>query len=158
MKFNTRSPRKTAKKWLPEHPVCCDECRRIVASRLGSLGLDTKRSKAEAYLESLIRRDFPKADLICNDRLALHSGLELDLNIRSAKIAVELNGPTHYKPIYGDKALQATQRNDRDKARECQMRGITLLVVNMCECSKWEDSRAAIDAFYDGILKPTLKA
>ena len=156
MLFNTRSPRKTAKKYLPDHPVCSDECRRIVAARLGSLGLDTKRSKAEAYLESIIRREFPKEDLICNDRLALHSGLELDLHLRTSKIAVELNGPTHYRPLYGKKSLADTQRNDRDKARECGYRKIMLLVVNMDQCSKWEDSKEAIDLFYAQVLKPLL--
>ena len=99
MKVSVRPAGKVPKKYLPGHVVCSPLCRLKVAGTLPAGSSDTRRSKAEVYLEGLVRRDFPKEDLVCNDRTALYCGLELDLHLRARKIAVEVNGPTHYEPI-----------------------------------------------------------
>lgn len=61
-------------------------------------------------------------------------GSELDIYIPSLKIAFELNGITHYKPIYGEDKLKYTKKNDRKKKKKCKELNIRLIVIDIRKC------------------------
>lgn len=64
--------------------------------------------------------------------------LELDLYCERLCLAVEYNGPQHYRVTpdfhpHGEKSLYGQTCRDRLKADKCRERGIDLIVVNSLE-------------------------
>jgi hypothetical protein len=90
-----------------------------------------RRSKLEKYIEQRIKEEFPSLRLICNSSEVV--GIELDFYFPTLKLAVELNGVVHYKPIYGEKKLERILKNDRVKSVECKHKGIDLRVFDVSQ-------------------------
>ena len=86
------------------------------------------RSKLEHFLEEQISDFFPKLRLITNDRDCL-DGKEIDLYFPTIKLAIEINGPHHYKPIYGRDKLAITLQNDIFKRILCMSKGVDLVCI-----------------------------
>lgn len=99
----------------------------------------TRRSKIEAYLEKrLLNRysfpiDFNKKDAI---------GSELDIYIPHLRLAFEINGITHFEPIYGQKVLDRVQASDRTKRQRCEQEHIELHVLNISDAQYISEERA----------------
>jgi hypothetical protein len=68
-----------------------------------------------------------------NDR-SIIPPLELDFYFPSIGFAVEINGLTHYEPIYGDEVLRKQKERDRRKRRWCADIGIKLRTVKPGNC------------------------
>lgn len=92
----------------------------------------TRRSKLEAHIEDLIRLDYPQLEVVCNGKDAI--GSELDFYFPQLRFAIELNGPTHYEPIYGQKKFEQIQKNDKQKFIGCYRLGVELMVVDVSTC------------------------
>lgn len=91
----------------------------------------THGSKAEKYLYNLICATYPHFKITNNCRTLLSTGYEVDILIEDAKLAIELNGPTHFFPIYGQAIFEKTILHDQSKARELPLLGYTLLVIDI---------------------------
>jgi hypothetical protein len=92
------------------------------------LGRDN-RSLLEKKIESYLIDDYPKLDIIFGDRQQCYT-LELDIYIPELNLAFEINGPIHYKPIYGNNALDKIQKNDAKKIKICKTKGIKLIIID----------------------------
>lgn len=115
------------------------------------------RSKPEIMLCDLISKDFTCLTIVINDRRTLPSGLEIDISFPDIKVGIEVNGITHYKPIYGDEKFERRVENDRLKNEEAKELGITLLTVDIHEV-KSKDMLEYLTKFYHRKVKPLLKA
>lgn len=135
---------------------CNRSCQAIYANktynRAGRFGRN--RSKAEDELSALISTEFPNMGLVKNDRSTIVGGLELDLWLPSVKIAIELNGPCHYIPLFGTAELTRTMSKDEIKKQECQRLGIRLFIINIMGAGK-RLPRILLDAFNNHI-KPLI--
>lgn len=87
-----------------------------------------KRSKLELWLEPRLTEHYSHIDIHFNKKDAI--GSELDIYIPSLKLAIEVNGRFHYVPVFGQALLEATQRNDREKAQSCKDNGIKLVSID----------------------------
>ena len=58
-----------------------------------------------------------------------NKNLELDMYNKDLKLAFEYNGIQHYEPIYGEKRLEISQRNDMEKNRLCEQNGVKLITI-----------------------------
>lgn len=114
-----------------------------------------QRSKAEDILFGMIVADFPTLNVLANDRETL-DGLEIDLYIPSANLAIELNGPVHYMPIYGDERLEQVQMKDARKHLELHQRGIRLLVLDISRLQTRKKTEAFLSEQYTDIIKPLI--
>jgi hypothetical protein len=83
----------------------------------------------EVCLESELRKQYPNLDILFNDKTILNS--ELDIYIPSLRLAFELNGILHYKPIYGTKKLLQIKKNDRFKKLLCKEKDIKLVIFKV---------------------------
>jgi len=90
-----------------------------------------KRSKIEKWLESRIKNDFPGLVVEYNKNTTI--GSELDIYIPSIKLAFEINGPQHYRPIFGEEIFQNTVRNDLLKKEACLKNKITLIEIDVSD-------------------------
>jgi hypothetical protein len=92
----------------------------------------TRRSKLEIYLEEQIREHYPYLELICNQKTAIES--ELDFYFPQLRFAIELNGITHYEPIYGEDKFEKIQNNDKRKVIACYEKDIEIAIIDSSSC------------------------
>jgi hypothetical protein len=77
----------------------------------------------------------------------------MDIYIPSIKLAIELNGPTHYFPIFGDDKLKKTQTRDELKQKEMNEFGINLFLINISHLtSKKKTEKFLSDEFKTRII------
>ncbi len=60
--------------------------------------------------------------------------MELDFYFPKLNFAVEINGLTHYRPIYGLSVLKEQKDRDRRKRKKCKELGIKLRIVKPGNC------------------------
>lgn len=58
----------------------------------------------------------------------------------SLKLAFEIQGPSHFLPIYGEEKLTAEQKNDQDKRDKCKELGITLVEIDISKIKEFKKS------------------
>jgi len=93
-----------------------------------------RRSKAEVWFESEIKSLYPNLNPTFN--LILY-GKELDIYFPSKKLAFEINGIFHYKPIYGVEKYNRQIKNDANKRKVCKNNNIRLVVINISKMKRF---------------------
>ncbi len=117
-----------------------------------------KRSKAEAYLSGRLRNEFPSLKVLENSRDLLPQRLEIDILVPAAKVAIELNGPTHYLPIFGEEELKKVKNRDVIKRDTLAEEGYEFVTIDISSTSKWKKVTAIIDCCYEEVIHPALEA
>ena len=113
--YRQRMRETLAGKWKEEaHEACRD------ASRRGS--------RLERFLVSGLSLAGYSVEFHVRQRLAREE-LELDLWLPQQRVAIEVNGPSHYRPIWGEDKLKRTQQGDAHKRGLCQAGGVSLVVI-----------------------------
>jgi len=91
-------------------------------------------SGIEEVAYRFLKEWFPNRRILKHDRKTIKSPLtgaylELDFYLPKLKLAIELNGVTHYEPIYGQEKFERQQVNDELKRQICRDKGITLIEI-----------------------------
>jgi hypothetical protein len=108
---------------------CCNQdCAKLLRKYHKDWG--AKRSKLEIAIEEHFKIVFPFMYIRYNKT---DIGYELDICVPCLELAIELNGPHHYKAIFGEEKLLKTQETDRKKVVKCKELGIKLFVINVSE-------------------------
>lgn len=128
---------------------CNKSCRASYFCKLYNTG--HQRSQLELKIEQHIKNKYPDLVLNVNDRDMLN-GLELDFYIPSLQLAIEINGPAHFKSIYGDESLIRTQRHDLIKQKWCTKNGIRLLTVTDLLNYNIDNSSEIFEKYIDPII------
>jgi very-short-patch-repair endonuclease len=100
----------------------------------------TRRSKLEVYVETHLPRLFPNLDFQFNRKTII--GSELDIYVPKLKLAFELNGPTHYRAVYGEQKFKSIVKNDKKKSTTCKELGISLHIVDVSQLSYYNETNA----------------
>lgn len=103
---------------------CGSSCAATYNNRHKTTG--NRRSKLEAHIEGVLRSTFPKLEIIANSTSLID--YELDFYFPELKLALEINGIFHYKPIYGEEKLKRIQNNDNNKIKLCKDKNIKLII------------------------------
>ncbi len=85
-------------------------------------------SKAELYVCELIQEAGWEVVRHRQDLIKNHN-LEIDLHIPSLSTIIEIDGPSHFLPIWGDEALQKTIKADNQKSGLILQNGMVLIRV-----------------------------
>ena len=115
-----------------------------------------RRSRAEEFLENLIKREFPNHKMQTNVRDIIPDGLEVDILLPELNIAIELNGPIHYFPIHGQEYLEKMTDRDIRKQVYLQKAGYNLIVLNISELRYWKTDQIKLTEMYEKVIKPLL--
>lgn len=121
-----------------KHIFCNQKCAATYNNTHKTKGI--RKSKLEFFLERELSLLYPNLDFHFNRKDAIDS--ELDIYIPSLKLAFELNGIFHYKPIYGEEKLRKTQNNDNRKFQACLERGIELCIIDSSSLKYFKESNA----------------
>lgn len=113
-------------------------------------GLTVNTSAAELRIAEQMRDAFPTICIAVNDRTLLPDGLEIDIHVPALKLAIELNGPIHSRPIFGNRTFAKTQANDRRKARMLKDAGYRLLTVDVRGTEAVTPERRS--TYFDGLF------
>jgi hypothetical protein len=108
----------------PRH-CCSPECAVILVKSLKDWG--GRRSKLEIYVEENLKKDF-HLNFLFNETTI---GYELDIYIPEINYAIEINGITHYEPIYGESIFKRRIEIDQQKLEECKNKNIKLDILNV---------------------------
>ena len=91
---------------------------------------------------------FHKRGLVVNDRL------EVDLFVPSLKTAIEIDGPAHFLPIWGQENLERHIRSDAQKAGLLINRGFVILrVKNIIRNLSQKNMRETLSAVIEQLVK-----
>jgi len=88
----------------------------------------TTVSNLEKFIRAKLLNDFPNLLMLFNSKSEI--GFELDIFAPSVKIAFELNGIHHYKPIHGDDKLKRIRELDELRREACLSKGIDLVIID----------------------------
>lgn len=91
----------------------------------------TRRSKFEKLTEEMLATEYPGLTFFCNQKDII--GSELDFYFPTLNLAIQMQGPLHYQPIYGQEKFDRIRQMDEEKRAACLQRGIKLVEL---DCSK----------------------
>jgi hypothetical protein len=94
------------------------------------------KSFAEKLISDILKATFPtlkiernvRPDWLKNDKGNL---VELDIFLPDINLAIEIQGPQHFKPIWNEKQFNNLKKNDLHKKETCKEKGIKLMWMNV---------------------------
>lgn len=105
---------------------CSKSCSATYNNKNKKYGI--RRSKLESYIEDILTNKYKELEIHFNRKDTI--GCELDIYLPKLKIAFEINGIFHYKPIFGEDKLLRIQENDDSKIKICKDNKISLHIIN----------------------------
>jgi very-short-patch-repair endonuclease len=102
--------------------------------RLQTLAMEAvrKASREGSQLEKFIAETLKSAGFLIEfhkKRFLANDALELDLFLPERNIAIEIDGPTHFLPIWGEDALRKTIKADKEKNAFLISYGVSVIRV-----------------------------
>jgi hypothetical protein len=88
----------------------------------------TRRCKLEIWLQEQLTNLYSNLIILYNSKQIIKS--EVDIYIPSLKLAIEINGIYHYKPIHGQYKLNQIHNNDNKKIQSCLEKEIELVIID----------------------------
>ena len=139
-----------------QYNFCSKSCSAKFQNKNKTLGR-SKKSKSETYLANLIRKDFKNLVVIENTRAVLPSNLEIDIYVSLINLAIEINGPLHSFPIFGNEKLLQIKEKDLRKKIEAKKIGCKFLTVDISKIKYWKETKEFLDNEYCQNIKPLIK-
>jgi hypothetical protein len=154
-------PLKDRKHNKPKHNkrFCSKSCRMTYFNKNYHINKGCQRNSSfpEDYLFSLIQNSFPFLIVKQSDRKTLQSGLEIDILIQEIKLAIEINGPVHYFPIFGEQKLELIKSKDSQKFNELSKMDYSFFVINVSTISSRKKQKQFIEEVFEEKIQPLIK-
>lgn len=105
-------------------------------------------SKLEHYLLGALVKDGYKVDFH-KEQILSNTKLQIDLFLPTMNIAIEVDGPSHFLPVWGAETLKRNQRYDQKKTGLIIGKGLKLIRVK--QTHDFSKSRASV--LYNNLVK-----
>jgi very-short-patch-repair endonuclease len=129
-----------------------DEKQNILSSANAAVRNSSKfGSKLETYILKNLLKDGYKVDFH-KEHILANTKLQIDLFIPTMSIAIEIDGPSHFEPVWGEDVLEKNKKYDKKKNGLILGKGLKLIRVQQ----KKDFSRTRADRVYERLIK-TLK-
>ena len=89
-------------------------------------------SRLEKFLLEFLRKH--EINALAHENLLVNEKLEVDLLLTNKNIVIELDGPTHFKPIFGEEKLQ--QQLAADAEKDALLTGMGFRVIRIVTIKK----------------------
>lgn len=151
---------RSLKKKLPKcgKYFCDKSCRMKYYNKFHSIAKTKNKSRPEELFVELIQTEFPQLRVLRNNREILKSGLELDIFFPEISLAIEINGPVHYLPIFGEERLNLVSSKDSRKMAEAYASGIELIVIDVSTWCSLKTQQGKSKEIFSETIKPILAA
>lgn len=106
-----------------------------------------KGSKLEIYLLNRLLSDGIKVDFH-KEQMLLTTKLQIDLFLPTMNIAIEVDGPSHFLPVWGDDTLTRNQKYDDKKSGLILGKGLKLIRIKQLK----DFSKSRADKLYDRLM------
>lgn len=116
----------------------------------------SRKSKMEFYILQQIHNEYKNLEVLDNNKNII--GYELDLFFPQLKVAIELNGIVHHKPIYGKEKLEKIKNIDAKKVILCKEKNINLYVIDNSFIKFNEDAKQCVWNIIKDIIGNGLQA
>lgn len=131
-----------------KHTFCSKKCEYIGMHDFRKTMGRRYRSYGECAILNLLRSNFPSIQFVPNDRTQLY-GYEIDIWVPSMKIGIEYNGPHHFKPVYGTKVFNHTQKSDSKKRKIADSKGIKIIDINVQKSVSYTHKSIVLNMFVE---------
>jgi very-short-patch-repair endonuclease len=98
-------------------------------------------SKLEKYIFAGLLKDGYKVDFH-KEQILSNTKLQIDIFLPAANIAIEIDGPSHFEPVWGTQALQRNKKYDNKKTGLILGKGLSLIRIK--QTKDFSKSRAQI--------------
>ena len=90
-----------------------------------------KASKEGSKLERYIKRELTSLgyNVLIHQRILPNKDLEVDLFLPSEKTIIEVDGPSHFLPVWGEERLQKQIKSDQDKTGLALSKGFKIIRI-----------------------------
>ena len=140
--LNCRKDFYKRKNQIKKHPnnFCNHSCAASYNNTHKKYGI--RRSKLEMYIEKELSVLYLDLEIHYNKKTTI--GSELDIYIPLLKMAIEINGPTHYFPIFGEETYNSILKNDQKKKDKCIQHDIDLYSIDVSRFSHFKEDHARV--------------
>jgi len=113
-----------------------------------------KASKEGSKLEKIILEALKNAGYKCQyhkDDMLVNEKLEMDIFLPAFNLCIEIDGPSHFKPIWGQEAFERAKKSDAEKNGLLLSHGISILRIQQ-NYTNYTLSKIRINNIIDDVL------
>jgi very-short-patch-repair endonuclease len=123
------------------------------AARLSSkTGSKLEKYLLDRLLQEGYKIDFHKEQMLSNTKL------QIDLFLPTMNLAIEVDGPSHFSPIWGEDALERNKRYDEKKNGLLTGKGLSLIRVKQTKDFSMARANIIYQQLLDIITNQTFKS
>ena len=115
-------------------------------------------SYPEEYLNDRLTTSFQDLEISRNNRTFLECGYEMDFFFPNLNFAIEVNGPIHYMPIFGETRLDNVQAKDSTKYAEMNHKGISFLIIDVSQSMSKKKMAMYLDGLFVDKIQPIIES
>jgi very-short-patch-repair endonuclease len=140
------------KRWDKLSEASKQELRRMAGKSLRKAAVEG--SKLEHYFfnklsQARYKPSLHKKHLISNDNL------EIDIMLAGKKIVIEVDGPSHFRPIWGEESFKKTQKSDSEKNGLLLTKGYVVIRVRHEKSPTQKEARDLFNELLETIKRVT---
>lgn len=111
-------------------------------------------SKLEKWLYQELTKNGYKVDFHKEQKL-MNERLQIDLYLPKLGVAIEVDGPSHFEAVWGEKAFNRNVRADQEKTGLLLSKGLRIIRIKNVKCFSQKFKRDTLSKLLNALQTPT---